>query len=86
MLHARWIWGSHPAYENLVAKVSEGYSPEQLENYTEAMAIAKVIYQAATEGKDQLRYVAGEDAIELYKERTEQGAEQHYQRIKSMLN
>ncbi|WP_309297651.1 hypothetical protein [Neptunitalea chrysea] len=50
------------------------------------MAIAKVIYQAATEGKDQLRYVAGEDAIELYKERTEQGAEQHYQRIKSMLN
>lgn len=78
--------GQHPAYEHIVAKVSEGYSPEQLENYTEAIAIAKVIYQAAIDGKDQLRYVAGEDAIELYKERTEQGAEQQYQRIKLMFN
>ena len=78
--------GQHPAYENLVAKVSQGYSPEQLENYTEAIDIANVIYQAATDGKDQLRYVAGKDAIELYKERTEQGTEKQYQRIKAMFN
>lgn len=78
--------GQHTAYEKLVAKVSEGYSPEQLDNYTDAIDIASVIYQAAIDGKDQLRYVAGKDAIELYKERTEQGTEKQYQRIKAMFN
>jgi NAD(P)-dependent dehydrogenase (short-subunit alcohol dehydrogenase family) len=43
-----------------------GSEPEQ---------IAQVIYEAATDGKDQLRYVAGADAIATYKRRLEIGSE-----------
>ncbi|WP_394373197.1 SDR family NAD(P)-dependent oxidoreductase [Pedobacter agri] len=37
--------------------------------------IAEVVYQAATDGKDQLRYVAGQDAQALYSRRLEIGNE-----------
>ncbi|MBG6233814.1 short-subunit dehydrogenase [Pedobacter sp. CAN_A7] len=63
--------GMHHAYSKLVEKVSEGYSEEQLANYTKAEAVAQVIYDAATDNKNQLRYIAGHDAIGLYKERLE---------------
>jgi hypothetical protein len=43
-----------------------GSEPEQ---------IAQVIYEAATDGKDQLRYVAGADAIATYNRRLEIGSE-----------
>lgn len=73
----------HKAYEKLMAKVQEGYSPEQIANYSKPEDIANVIYEAATDGKDQLRYIAGEDANALYNERTEIGAEAYVQKIKS---
>ncbi|WP_307525477.1 hypothetical protein [Pedobacter sp. W3I1] len=41
-------------------------SPEQ---------IAAVVYEAATDGKNKLRYVAGEDAKALYAQRLAQGDE-----------
>ena len=37
--------------------------------------IAAVVYEAATDGKKQLRYVAGEDAKALYAQRLELGDE-----------
>lgn len=37
--------------------------------------IAEVVYEAATDGKTKLRYVAGEDAKALYAQRLEQGDE-----------
>lgn len=40
-----------------------------------AEAIASVVYAAATDGKEQLRYVAGEDAMALYTRQLEQGSE-----------
>jgi len=43
-----------------------GSEPEQ---------IAEVVYDAVTDGKDQLRYVAGADAIATYNRRLEIGAE-----------
>jgi hypothetical protein len=37
--------------------------------------IAEVVYEAATDGKDQLRYVAGADAKEIYAMRMQLGDE-----------
>lgn len=77
--------GMHEAYQQLVAKVSEGYSEEQVANYTRAEDVAQVIFEAATDGKDQLRYIAGKDAIALYEERLELGPEKQAQKIKSQF-
>ncbi|MBT2620422.1 MULTISPECIES: SDR family oxidoreductase [Chryseobacterium] len=73
----------HKAYQQLAEKVQEGYSPEQIANYSKSEDIASVIYEAATDGKDQLRYVAGKDAIALYNDRNTIGVENHVQKIKS---
>jgi len=77
--------GMHEAYNRLVAKVSEGYSEEQVANYTKATDVAQVIYDAATDEKDQLRYIAGNDAIALYKERLEATPEGQFKKIRSQF-
>ena len=74
---------AHGAYIQLTEKVSEGYSEEQLANYTKAEDVAEVIFGAATDGKSQFRYIAGNDAIELYSERLENGPEAQVQKIRS---
>lgn len=77
--------GQHEAYEQLTTEVSKGYSAEKIANYTNVHDIALIVYQAATDGKNQLRYVAGNDAVTLYNERITTGAETQFQRIKSMF-
>ncbi|CAH0210758.1 Dihydroanticapsin 7-dehydrogenase [Chryseobacterium sp. Bi04] len=65
---------SSPAYEGMISTLfsrMEGMmdaasTPEQ---------IAEVVYEAATDGKRKLRYVAGEDAKALYAQRLELGDE-----------
>ena len=44
--------------------------------------IAAIVYEAATDGKDQLRYVAGADAQAAYARRLEIGAEEFRKEIK----
>lgn len=78
--------GMHDAYQQLVTKVSEGYSAEQVANYTKAEEVAQIIFDAATDGKNQLRYVAGKDAIALYTERLASGPEAQVQKIKSQFS
>lgn len=73
----------HDAYQQLVTKVSEGYSAEQVANYTKAEEVARVIFEAATDERNQLRYIAGIDAIALYAERCDLGAEAQFQKMKS---
>lgn len=75
----------HEAYRKLVEKVSEGYSAERISQFSTAEHIASVIYEAATDNKEQLRYVAGADAIALYNERVKTGAETHYRKIQEMF-
>lgn len=48
-------------------------------------AIAGIVYEAATDDKDQIRYVAGEDANSLYQRRMEIGAEAARMEIRSMI-
>lgn len=75
---------SHPAYESLMGKfmalIAHG------EDVTTAEQIAEVVYGAATDGKDTLRYVCGEDAINLYTQRLANGDEAFRTGIKQMLH
>jgi NAD(P)-dependent dehydrogenase (short-subunit alcohol dehydrogenase family) len=63
---------SHPAYDKLTEKLFAGIHED---NFSTAEQIADVVYEAATDGKDKLRYVAGADAIALYAQRLELGDE-----------
>jgi len=77
--------GQHDAYEKLTSEVSKGYSAEKISNYTKVEDIAEIVYQSATDGKDQLRYVEGNDANQLYDERLNSGIENQVQNIKTMF-
>jgi len=57
-------------YQGLVSKLYEVLGAEDLYR-SEPIQIAEVIYTAATDGKDQLRYEAGADAIEIIGNRRE---------------
>ena len=50
----------------------QGSTPEQ---------IADVVYEAATDGKEQLRYVAGADAIATYQRRVDVGSETFHREL-----
>lgn len=68
--------GKHEAYDEAVKKLFEVYSkPERAINRSTAEQIAAVVYEAATDGKDQLRYIAGIDANATYKKRLAEGPE-----------
>lgn len=68
--------GRHEAYDKLVDKVMRIITdPQQMENYSSPAHIAEVVYEAATDGKDQLRYVAGADAKATYAMRLQMGDE-----------
>lgn len=49
------------AYQAIVAKLFAAM-PSMLDHASPASVVADVIYEAATDGKSQLRYIAGEDA------------------------
>ena len=68
--------GRHQAYDTLVDRVMSVITdPKQMETYSSPAQIAEVVYEAATDGKDQLRYVAGEDAKATYAMRLQVGDE-----------
>jgi len=74
---------SHPAYESISSKFMALI--EYSENVTTAEEIAEVVYGAATDGKDTLRYVCGEDAKSLYAQRLDNGDEAFRTGLKQML-
>jgi len=68
--------GRHPAYDALVNKFMGMITdPKQMATYSTPEQIAEIVYEAATDGKDQLRYVAGADAKEIYAMRMQLGDE-----------
>lgn len=48
-------------YQHIVNRITSAF-PEMVKNASPASIVAEVIYQAATDGKDRLRYMAGKDA------------------------
>lgn len=61
---------SHPLYEAAKQKMLEG-----IRSSTQPEDIAEVIYTAATDGRDQLRYPAGKTSEQIYSRRLEIGPE-----------
>lgn len=57
-------------YQDVVSKLMPGFA-EILEHASPADLVAEVIWQAATDGSEQLRYTAGADAVEYIAVRTE---------------
>lgn len=75
---------SHPAYKNLEDKLF-GNIDTMMDGASTASQIAEIVYEAATDEKDQIRYVAGADANALYARRNELGSEQFRKEIREQL-
>lgn len=73
---------SHPVYEDALQKVFALFNEN---HYFSAEQIAEVVYEAATDGKDQVRYVAGDDANRLYARRQEIGNEAFRKELGAMI-
>lgn len=55
-------------YQIMIGKLMQAMEP-MIEHASEAGVVADVIYQAATDGTDQLRYTAGDDAKQMMENR-----------------
>lgn len=74
----------HPAYKELEDKLFP-LTEDMMSKATAAEKIAEVVYEAATDGKDQLRYVAGDDAKAIYARRLEIGSEAFRKEIREQF-
>ncbi|WP_435357867.1 SDR family oxidoreductase [Emticicia sp. SJ17W-69] len=73
-------------YEVVNESMRKLISNGQLFQFNEVEEIAEVIYEAATDGKDQLRYLAGKDSVETFQQRSKIGAENFRIELKQKLN
>jgi NAD(P)-dependent dehydrogenase (short-subunit alcohol dehydrogenase family) len=71
---------SHPEYTDIETKMFDSFG-QMMHNASTAEQIADVVYEAATDGKDQVRYVAGNDATAMYTRRLEIGTEASRQEV-----
>jgi len=78
------VVAEHPDYATLLGKFTALIS--SIENISSAELIAEVVYGAATDGKNTLRYVCGEDAKQLYAQRLAEGDEAFREGINKMLS
>jgi len=74
---------SHPAYNKWVEKMFAGINED---DFSDVDLITAVVYEAATDGKEKLRYVAGEDAKALYAQRLEVGYEAFMKQMEQMVS
>jgi len=65
---------AHPDYDKLLNRMNAVFA-EGLMTFTEPEIIAETVYEAATDDRDQLTYLAGEDAKKLVGMRQSQGAD-----------
>lgn len=56
-------------YQPFVERMIANFTPERQAGYSSAEDMAKVIFKAATDNTDQLRYVAGPDAQAMWERR-----------------
>jgi NAD(P)-dependent dehydrogenase (short-subunit alcohol dehydrogenase family) len=80
------VLSSHEAYQGQMEKVLSVFmDPERQKDYSTAEQIAAVVFEAATDGKQKLRYPAGKDAKAMYAQRNEGGDEAFISGIKGMF-
>jgi NAD(P)-dependent dehydrogenase (short-subunit alcohol dehydrogenase family) len=76
----------HEAYNGLFEQVFQAFVTGKTPTIVSTPEdIASVVYEAATDGKDQLRYHAGRDAITYMDQRTGKGAEKFRQDLKGLF-
>ncbi|MGD1834627.1 MAG: SDR family oxidoreductase [Nitrososphaeraceae archaeon] len=71
-------------YQDLVEKFIQSLKA-MLENGSDPMVVAKVIYEAATDGKNKLRYTAGKDAKQLMTARKKMEDKEFFETVKSQF-
>ena len=74
------------AYDALMQRLTEGFTDGTLMEFSESALIAEVVYKAATDEKDQLRYPAGRDALRIYGKRLEDGPEAYRKGLTKYLH
>lgn len=72
-INRSYQWALHPAYQAWIDRFTANIASTV---FSPAEHIAEVVYEAATDGKDQVRYLAGDDAKGLYAQRLELGNEE----------
>ena len=65
--------------------MSKFMDPARTANHSTSEQIAEVVYEAATDGTDKLRYVAGADAQAMYAQRLQVGDEAFRKGIEQMF-
>jgi len=80
------VLAEHPAYADVMKKVLSVFmDPSRSAGQSSPEQIAEVVYEAATDEKDKLTYVAGADATAMYKERLAVGIETFRRAIGKMF-
>ena len=74
----------HPAYKELEDKLFAA-TDSMMDVAVPADQVAEIVYEAATDGKDQIRYLAGEDARAMYARRLEIGSEESRKEIRKQI-
>ncbi|MFC4209887.1 SDR family NAD(P)-dependent oxidoreductase [Pedobacter petrophilus] len=74
----------HPAYTDIENSLFAS-AAEMMGMAISAEQVAEVVYQAATDGKDQIRYLVGEDTKALYERRLAIGSEKHRKEIRKQV-
>lgn len=72
----------HPSYAGAIDQLMRLFNTD---NFSTAEQIADIVYEAATDDKKQLRYVAGADAQALYNRRLEIGQDALHQEFKKTI-
>ena len=80
------VFTTHPAYMEAIGKVMAAFqSPQRRAGGSTAEQIAEVVYEAATDQTDRVRFVAGEDAKTNYAQRLAIGVEAFRAGIRRMF-
>ncbi len=78
------VKANHPSYQELEDKRLSNVDT-MMSKASSAEQIAAIVYEAATDGKDQLRYVAGPDANSIYDRWLEIGSEAFRKEIRDQF-
>jgi NAD(P)-dependent dehydrogenase (short-subunit alcohol dehydrogenase family) len=73
-----------PEYSGLEERLFS-LTDAMMQSASTAEQIAEIVYEAATDGKDQIRYVAGQDANTLHARRLEIGGEEFRKEIRKQI-
>lgn len=76
--------GLHPAYKDLEEKLF-GSTDDMMSQGIPAEQVAEVVYEAATDGKDQIRYLVGEDTKAMDARRSKIGREDFIKELRKQL-